>query len=799
MSLDEPQPVDADSPLPDGEPERPPGAGERVRLTFDLPSGEHIRITIETVDGAGEMDATPVGVVTIDPMGEVTGSPEIGQVTVERETPVLSVQAAAPTVTAQPRWRAAWRRAAIWLPAALFGLAVLVYFSVRVIGLTRFPIYFFTDEAVQTMLAADLVRDNFHSGDGDVLPTFFKNGNYYNLGTSVYLQLLPYLLFGKSAFLTRLVSVLVSLLAALSVGLMLRDYFRISYWWCGTLLLSIAPAWFLHSRTAFETAVFVSLYAGMLYAYLGYRLRSPRWLYPTLILATLAFYAYSPGQVVVAATGLLLLVLDAPHHWRNRRYVLRGLLLGLLLTVPYLRFRVEHPEAALDHLRLLNSYWLQPLPLGEKLSRFTSEYLYGLSPSYWFIPNQRDLPRHLMKGYGHLLRLTLPFAVTGLILTLRGLRQPQYRLLLVSLLVGPLGSALVGIGITRVLVMVIPASLLTALGIAWVMDWLERPADRLREWRVESVPAWLERWKLPQPVLSLGLFAILLGANIGMLTDALRNGPTWYRDYGLGGMQYGAVQAFGEVQRLLEQQPEMRIIFSPTWANGTDVLARFFLGDPLPVEIGSIQGHMDRRMSLDEHTLFITTPDEYAQIAESGKFTDIRLERTLPYPDGTPGFHFVRLRYVDDIDQIFAAEQAQRRQLQEETVQIGGQDVRVRYPVLDIGSINLLFDGDPYSMLRTLEANPLVIELDFPAPREINGFSILIGSANTQISALATSTQGTPPAEFTKLFRGSVDEPGTRLDFGAAFQVQSLRIEVLDMNQDEPAHVHVWEITLHAP
>jgi len=78
---------------------------------------------------------------------------------------------------------------------ALFGLSVIVYLATRLIGLERFPIY-------------------------------FLNPYQYNLGTSVYSQVILYLLFGKSIFVTRVVPVLVSLVAALSVGLILKQIFK---------------------------------------------------------------------------------------------------------------------------------------------------------------------------------------------------------------------------------------------------------------------------------------------------------------------------------------------------------------------------------------------------------------------------------------------------------------------------------------------------------------------------------------------------------------------------------------------
>ncbi len=354
---------------PAGEPPEPPEAAIERRVSLDLPPGKTVRIKVESVPAEGGDDQpSSLGTLLVRPDGELEqlgGSLQSARVSVDE-------------VSRRRRWAA-------MLPAVLFGLSMLVYLATRLVALEDFPIYFFTDEAAQTMLAADLLRDGLHGWEGDFLPTYFKNGSYYNLSLSVYLQVLPALLFGRSVFVTRLVSVFVSLLAALSVALILKDFLKSPYWWSGALLLSITPAWFLHSRTAFETVIFVSFYAAMLYAYLLYRLRSPRYIYLTVLLTALAFYAYSPGQVIVAGTGLLLLLSDLRYHWQNRGVVLRGALLGVLLMLPYLRFRLQHPVATFVHLRLLDSYWVQPLSLGEKLGRFALTYLDGLSPRYWYI------------------------------------------------------------------------------------------------------------------------------------------------------------------------------------------------------------------------------------------------------------------------------------------------------------------------------------------------------------------------------------------------------------------------------
>jgi len=316
----------------------------------------------------------------------------------------------------------------------------------------------------------------------------------------------------------------------------------------------------------------------------------------------------------------------------------------------------------------------------------------------------------------------------------------------------------------------------------------------VERWRASGTPAWLPAKRL-YPWTAGILFAALAGVSGWMLWDALTRGPLWFSDYGLGGMQYGARQLFPAVASYRAEHPDATLIVSPNWANGTDVLARFFLADQEGISLGSVDGHLFEQKYLDEHTVFVMLPDEYSRAAQSGKFTDIRVEQILPYPDGQPGFSFVRMRYVDTIAEILASEREARREVQKVRLGVDGQLVDLGYSMLDMGTPELFFDGDPESVARTLEANPLVLDLWFDQPRKLRSVSILVGRTTIQVSARLFFTDR-EPLEFSTSQREADDRTQVDLDFEKEYIVQRLRLEIGYPDRGEPEHVHVWAVTL---
>jgi len=659
-----------------------------------------------------------------------------------------------------------------------FFLALIIYAATRLIALEQFPIYFFTDEAIHPVLGVELIQRGWHDYLGNFLPPYFQNGQFWNLSLSVYLHAITATLFGKSIFIARATSAIISIAGAAAIALIGKLIFKIQSWWLAPLFLAATPAWFLHSRTAFETALMVSFYAIFLLFYLLYRYRSPGFLFPALVFGAATFYSYANGQAVMAITGALLLFSDLRYHLKNWRVGAIGIVLLALLAIPYARFRIEHPDQIAYHLRVLDSYWLSLISLQEKISQFIWNYGKGLSPHYWFLPDQESLMRHQMKGYGHIALWMLPLFLIGLVVGLLNADSSAHRVVFIAALAAPFGAALAAIGVTRALVFIVPANLFIILG-----------------WDALSASRWLGS---ARRALTIGALGALAFANYAMFTDAVTNGAMWYNDYGLYGMQWGARQIFAEaIPDYARANPNGPIYVSPVWANGTDIFPRFFSSDQRRVQLFNVDYFLGDKQPLDPNAVFIATVDEYKRAAASSKFKNVRIERTLPYPDGTDGFYFVRLAYSDNADAIFAEERAAQSQLVTELATMGYEVIQVTHSPFDAGRAQDMFDGDPFTLARGARANPLIIEIKFPNPRAVHSIGAIFGAMNFRWTILAYANDNDPPVEYRAQYVNLKTDPNVQMNLSRGPDlVSKIRLEILNPDAGDQAKIHVRELIL---
>lgn len=749
-----------------------------VRVTIEAPPGITVRVTIESVPD----DARPVIRQEIVQVGPAV-APRLSTPRVEgrawrdlrehwvemlRRQPWLArgIQSLQ-TLTAR---LSAWE----WLA---LGTAFGLYLFTRLYALDDFPIYFFADEASIALIGERILQNGFRDAFGTWFPIYFEGaGQRWTPVLTAYFQGLALSFFGKSIVVARATSVLLSSLGVLAVAIMLRSVFKARDWWLSIFALAVMPAWLIHTRTAFEAVTMAAFFACALLCYLLYLERSPRYLYPALVFGAATFYTYSNAQVIVLATAILLALSDWRYHWQQRRTVLRGLALLVVLALPLIVFQLNRPNAFGTHLRELGSFVVLAGPLPQKIQQYLLNLGYGISPQYWFWPNGTDLVRHRMPGVGHIPLVFLPLFLLGVALCLWRVRSSAHRAVLLAALTAPAGAALVGIGVLRVITFVVPATVFIVLG----ADWLLR--------------------RLPGTTWPPRL--ALLGSAAGVLlffNSTLAASPYWFSDYGLYGAQYGAKQIFMDtVPKLLRRYPATTIYVSSTWANGPNIFIDFFIPpeDRARVHMRDLTYYQFRRRPLDAGDVLVMTASEYEKARADPRFTIRQVEAELPYPDGSPGFYFTRLEYSAQADAIFAAEQAERQQPVQTSAMIDGQQVTVIHSRFDGGQIADLFDGDTFSLARGMEANPLHLDFRFPQPRALSGVRLSLGTMRLFQISLEVYTAGNPtPRTVTQKFANLPADPTVTLSLGGEQpNVERVVIAILDEAPAEIVNIHVREI-----
>ncbi len=130
-----------------------------------------------------------------------------------------------------------------------------------------------------------------------------------------------------------------------------------------------------------------------------------------------------------------------------------------------------------------------------------------------------------------------------------------------------------------------------------------------------------------------------------------------------------------------------------------------------------------------EAWVFVVTVDEYRLLTESGKFAAIDILQTIPYPNGKPGFYFLRLSYKENIYEILQEEKLARRRLHETSLEALGTTLHIGHSALDMGEMAHLFDDDLGTVARTSEANPMVLEIRFEKSMTASGLRLITRDA----------------------------------------------------------------------
>jgi hypothetical protein len=284
-----------------------------------------------------------------------------------------------------------------------------------------------------------------------------------------------------------------------------------------------------------------------------------------------------------------------------------------------------------------------------------------------------------------------------------------------------------------------------------------------------------------------------------MLRDALVNGPTWFTDYSLYGMQYGAKQVFQDVVHVgLEKDPNRRYIVSPSWANGTEQFVAFFIPSELQprVSMGQPIDFIDEIRKKTANMYFVTTSNEYDNLINNTEFQNIKIEQTLLLPNGNPGFYVITLDVANNIEQIIAAEKEAKRKPVEDTISFNGQKMRVVHSPLGAGRLEDMFDNDSDSLARVLFANPFLIDMYPTIPLITNSVTIQTGSLpNCTITISLYAPGSSTPIVYTQTFTNTTPDPIETIVFDRGpSSSQRITIEIKDNNSGESSQIHVRTI-----
>lgn len=535
-------------------------------------------------------------------------------------------------------------------PAFSYLLIILVFCVTRFYRLEDFPVYFFCDEAFIGVTAHKLFANYFFSDDGTFLPMYWEKAKgRWVPQISIYLSMVPSLLWPRSIVALRAVTGVVSLTGILIMewGIRKADNAK-SLSWLPLGLATITPVLFLHNRLAFETSNVISGLFASLGFYLAYRIDNFKYLTGFVLTCLFTFYSHLSGTIVITAIVLALLVIDWPYRMsviRKQGMVFKGnLIFALFAFIPLFVFLIRHSSAPALQLSILGSDLTKDLPLSQVVLNGALRYVRAFDPSYWCTYHLISAEiRHLWKDRSFIpLVFSAPFFI-GLTVSLLTIRSIRSRTAVIFLLAGPLPVFFVETHIQRVFYLIPAIIFLTYTGITFVLG--------------------VVRVRFLEPSLSSLLLAGVVYSAV-ILTGEIRNASLWYSDYGISGLQWGAQAMFRDaIPRLLNEDPNITIVPSNCWANGAESFPEFFLDKnqlKRLVTHWSDFFHSKETMSIPPEFIFVLDPVERMMLEHSQRFKTITPVLEIPFPDGSRGFTFSRIEYVDNIEEVMAWQRLHR-------------------------------------------------------------------------------------------------------------------------------------------
>jgi len=207
--------------------------------------------------------------------------------------------------------------------------------------------------------------------------------------------------------------------------------------------------------------------------------------------------------------------------------------------------------------------------------------------------------------------------------------------------------------------------------------------------------------------------------------------------------------------------------------------------------------YLAEKHDLPADLLVVLPPEEYSQVDNNPKFVIQKVEQILNYPNGQPGFYFLRLSYSPNADEIFAQEHAALLRPIVETYTIDGQAVVVTHPRFGAGQLSDMLDGDKFTLINAPGFNPVVLDFAFPQVRPISGLDLTTGSMDDfTVKVSLYTTADAAPQVYTQHYVNLPPDPTVKINFdqGPA-TINRIQIEIQNNVDTGPGvNIHVREV-----
>ena len=158
-------------------------------------------------------------------------------------------------------------------------------------------------------------------------------------------------------------------------------------------------------------------------------------------------------------------------------------------------------------------------------------------------------------------------------------------------------------------------------------------------------------------------------------------------------------------------------------------------------------------------------------------------------------FAFTRLADGNGTNHALDAEKVVPAGLIADDISLGHQTIRMIHSPLDIGQAKDVFDNNIATLMRGVNVNPFILDIEFSQPQTIRGLMMDFGRMDFVMRVQVYGTDSSKPVSYQGEYRQQPSIPHMDMNFvGGPKQVRRIYIEIEQLNPPAEVHIHVREV-----